>query len=233
MFILTDNEECPSGWYTVNNSCFYIESKEAQPWFVSRIACWELGGDLALVADESLRQNLSDILDKHNFGPNDLDHFFIGASSRIRNQWFWINGAAVNDSLWAPNWPRMIGDCGSVSYSKKGWRLSDSTCDYRYPYICEKKESKCKRTVFFTKTEVFNRVIIKYNHVLRWGSRKAHSRKQVSQSCAVAKSERFLRATAQSYLMYERLATTKASNVWLSYSHNCTFASGAVFHSAV
>ena len=30
--------------------------------------------------------------------------------------------------------------------------------------------------------------------------------------------------------MYERLAATKASNVWYSYSHNYTFASGAVFH---
>ena len=33
---------------------------------------------------------------------------------------------------------------------------------------------------------------------------------------------RFWRATAQSYLTYERLAATKASKVWFSYSHNCT-----------
>ena len=55
--------------------------------------------------------------------------------------------------------------------------------------------------------------------------------KQDSQSCAVAKSEKFWWATAQSNLTYERLAATKASNVWFSYSHKCTFASGAVFHS--
>ena len=49
-----------------------------------------------------------------------------------------------------------------------------------------------------------------------------HCFKPVSQSCTVAKSEKFWRATAQSYLTYERLAATKASNVWFSYSHNCT-----------
>ena len=55
--------------------------------------------------------------------------------------------------------------------------------------------------------------------------------KPVSQSCPVAKSEKFWQAMAQSYLMYERLAATKASNVWFPYSHNCTVTSEAVFHS--
>ena len=32
-------------------------------------------------------------------------------------------------------------------------------------------------------------------------------------------------------LTYKRLAATKASKVWFSYSHNCSFANGAVFHS--
>ena len=50
--------------------------------------------------------------------------------------------------------------------------------------------------------------------------------KPVSQSCAVAKSEKFWRATGQINLAYKRLA-----NVWFSYSHNCTSASGAGFHS--
>ena len=36
----------------------------------------------------------------------------------------------------------------------------------------------------------------------------------VSQSCAVAKREKFWRATEQSNLAYKRLAATKASKVW-------------------
>ena len=55
--------------------------------------------------------------------------------------------------------------------------------------------------------------------------------KPVSQSCAVAKSGQFWRATGQSNLAYKRLAATKASKVWFSHSHNCTLANGAVFHS--
>ena len=53
----------------------------------------------------------------------------------------------------------------------------------------------------------------------------------LSQSCAVAKSGNFWRATGQSNLVYKRLAATKASKVWFSYSQNCTLANGAVFHS--
>ena len=48
----------------------------------------------------------------------------------------------------------------------------------------------------------------------------------VSQSCAI-----FWRATRQSNLAYNRLAATKASRVWFSYSDHCTLANGAVFHS--
>ena len=55
--------------------------------------------------------------------------------------------------------------------------------------------------------------------------------KRVSQSCAVTKSETFWRAAGQSNLVYKRLTATKACNVWFSYSHNYTAASGAVFRS--
>ena len=47
---------------------------------------------------------------------------------------------------------------------------------------------------------------------------------------AVAKIYNFWWATGQSNLVYKRLATTKASKVWFSYSHNCTLTNGAVFH---
>ena len=53
----------------------------------------------------------------------------------------------------------------------------------------------------------------------------------VSQSCAVTKSEKFWRATEQSNLSYKRLAATKASKVWFSYTYNCSLANWAVFHS--
>ena len=55
--------------------------------------------------------------------------------------------------------------------------------------------------------------------------------KPASQLCAVATSEKFWRATGQSNLADKWLAATKASKVWFSYSHNCTLANGAVFHS--
>ena len=55
--------------------------------------------------------------------------------------------------------------------------------------------------------------------------------KQVSQSCTVTKSETFWQATRQSNLVYKWMAATKASKVWCSYSHSCTAAIGAVFHS--
>ena len=56
--------------------------------------------------------------------------------------------------------------------------------------------------------------------------------KPVSPSCAVAKSEQSWRVIGQSNLTYKRLAATKASKVWFSYSHNCTLVSRAVIHSA-
>ena len=52
-----------------------------------------------------------------------------------------------------------------------------------------------------------------------------------SQSFAVAKCGKFWWATGQSNLAYKRLAATKASKVWFSFSYNCTMASGGVFHS--
>ena len=53
--------------------------------------------------------------------------------------------------------------------------------------------------------------------------------KPVSQSCAVAKSGKFWRATGQSNLADKRLAAVKASKVWFWFwfSHNCTLANGA------
>ena len=53
----------------------------------------------------------------------------------------------------------------------------------------------------------------------------------VSQSCAVAKSEKFWWATGQSNLVHKRLPATNVSKVWFSYSHNCTLANGTVFTS--
>ena len=58
--------------------------------------------------------------------------------------------------------------------------------------------------------------------------------KPVSQSSAAATvtGENFWQATGQSNLAYKQLAATKASKVCLLlYSHNCTLANGAVFHS--
>ena len=56
--------------------------------------------------------------------------------------------------------------------------------------------------------------------------------KPISQSCTVAKTEKyFWLATGQWNLSDKRLAATKASKVWFSYSHNCTLSSGAIFHS--
>ena len=49
----------------------------------------------------------------------------------------------------------------------------------------------------------------------------------MSQSCAVAKSDKFWRATGQSLLAYKRLAATKSYKVWFSCSRNCTLANGA------
>ena len=46
------------------------------------------------------------------------------------------------------------------------------------------------------------------------------------QSCTVAKTEQFWRATGQSNLAYEWLAAGKVSNVWFSYSDNCSLANG-------
>ena len=66
------------------------------------------------------------------------------------------------------------------------------------------------------------------------GSKMMHSVKcnmPASQSCAVAKREKFWQATAQSNSTYKRLATTKAYKVWFSYSHSCSLANGAVFPS--
>ena len=60
---------------------------------------------------------------------------------------------------------------------------------------------------------------------------EVYPHKLVSQSCPVVNIEEFWPATGQSNLAYKWLATTKASKVWFSYSHNCTLASGAVFHS--
>ena len=40
----------------------------------------------------------------------------------------------------------------------------------------------------------------------------------ISQSCAVAKSDKFWRTTGQSNFAYKRLAATKASKVWFSWS---------------
>ena len=59
----------------------------------------------------------------------------------------------------------------------------------------------------------------------------AISNKPVSQSYVVAKPEKFWWATGQSNMADKWLAATKASKVWFSYSHSCTLANGAVFHS--
>ena len=47
------------------------------------------------------------------------------------------------------------------------------------------------------------------------------------QSCAVAETEQFWWATGQSNLAYEWLAAGKVSNVWFSYSDNCSLANRA------
>ena len=52
----------------------------------------------------------------------------------------------------------------------------------------------------------------------RWKNGNEACLKPVSQSCAVAKSEKFRQATGQSNLAYKRLAATKASKVWFSQS---------------
>ena len=57
------------------------------------------------------------------------------------------------------------------------------------------------------------------------------SNKPVSESCAVAKSEKFWWASGQSNLAYKLLAAARASKVWFLCSHNYLLASGTVFHS--
>ena len=58
---------------------------------------------------------------------------------------------------------------------------------------------------------------------LHWGlglkqRRKATRKSPISQSCTGTKSEKFWWATGQSNLAYKRLAATKPSRVWFSYS---------------
>ena len=83
-----------------------------------------------------------------------------------------------------------------------------------YIYNCKVLHSKSKLKATYTQADIS---CLEFN-------------KPVSQSYAAAKSEKFWWATGQSNLAYKRLlTTTKIFQVWLSYSHNCTLANGAVF----
>ena len=113
----------------------YAYCVDALPWGDARVACQELGGDLAVIDDEMenavLTQQGLDLSDQDGqwyFGINDLND---------ENNFVWLDGGPVGATFWGDGEPSDTGDedCGVLLVGSGTW--NDGACDVPIAFICE------------------------------------------------------------------------------------------------
>nr|XP_056713078.1 macrophage mannose receptor 1-like [Euleptes europaea] len=136
---------CAEGWHLFNNKCFQIfgfNEEERKNWSASRIACKNIGGNLATIPSKSVQAFLTMHL------KNVPDDSWIGLYDIVEEGLFlWSDGSTVNYTNWvngAPSPPRRWSDhdfdCVTMIKNPEKWagNWKDRKCSMKYGYICQK-----------------------------------------------------------------------------------------------
>ncbi|XP_076460162.1 uncharacterized protein LOC143293132 [Babylonia areolata] len=127
----------------VHNSVCYLFVDQEQYWNDARSACWNMGGEMLSIKDESTMQFIRSVLNSRQLRWF-REGVWLGARY-VRGRWRWTTGVTLDYNNWAPGEPSMflgiisVEDC-ALMRREDNWRWHDYICGsmkFHYNYICE------------------------------------------------------------------------------------------------
>ncbi|XP_069058027.1 killer cell lectin-like receptor subfamily F member 1 [Pleurodeles waltl] len=116
---------CPGEWLMHGGKCYYFSS-ELKNWTKSHEYCSSSDSHLAVIKDKAELDFLSSKIYKYHW-----IGFFNTAPGRC---WTWVNGSALNETLFTVRGSAEGDRCGSIKITN----LESSACINELRWICEK-----------------------------------------------------------------------------------------------
>ena len=145
MFFLltTENNLCPPGWHSLDESCFQLNKNPLNSWADSQRECHRRGGRLATFESNLTTQYLTAFLEDYM---EYLGWFHIGARVVPTGHFITIEYKQFNrtSSLWGPGEPSGDGLCSNMLFRQEWegrWRVNDAPCNIKMGFICQKKQN--------------------------------------------------------------------------------------------
>ncbi|XP_074619397.1 uncharacterized protein LOC141878381 [Acropora palmata] len=135
---LLKRRSCPSGWHSLGESCFQLNTNPLKSWSDGQRECQMRGGRLAMFEKNLTTRDLTKFLEDYmEFS----GQFYSGAHgvktwqfSTIENKMF-----SCTSLLWGPGEPSGDGSCENMLLGQKGWRVNDKSCFVNIGFVCQKK----------------------------------------------------------------------------------------------
>ncbi|XP_058863128.1 low affinity immunoglobulin epsilon Fc receptor-like isoform X3 [Acipenser ruthenus] len=124
---VSDFRTCPCDWKKFSEKCYYF-SKGKRDWKKAEEFCYNQDAVLAMVkTQQELNYIRSQVSTEYHLGLTDQES---------ENNWKWLDGSPVADSLWNSGEPNSAGeeDCGEITAGN----LNDIPCSVKQRWICEK-----------------------------------------------------------------------------------------------
>nr|A7X413.1 RecName: Full=C-type lectin lectoxin-Lio3; Short=CTL; Flags: Precursor [Erythrolamprus poecilogyrus]ABU68502.1 Lectoxin-Lio3 [Erythrolamprus poecilogyrus] len=132
------NQNCPSGWFPHNISCYKLFT-ERKNWDQAQRTCMEEqeNGQLASITDADTAVKLSNKLSGNwNF----FDIWFGLSLSKTRGFWLWPDGSMVTFTNWGKGEPNNFWDmesCAALTAASGYLSWNDKNCGLLHYFICQ------------------------------------------------------------------------------------------------
>lgn len=139
---------CPSGWFLLNTTCYFLSDSETIPlktWPDSRADCIKRGADLVVIDNVEEQVNIYDFLPKLTRGQSWWRQgVWIGFTDiQTEGTWMWVNNVTQPDQgYWIDGEPNNDGtlgeDCAvTVKQDNPTKTWNDANCEELKKWLCE------------------------------------------------------------------------------------------------
>ncbi|ELU11936.1 hypothetical protein CAPTEDRAFT_132532 [Capitella teleta] len=129
--------DCAAGWYHIGVRCYkYFENRK--PFTDAKESCISEGAMLAKMDTQKVNDAVSEFVR----GISETSEIWIGLTqANDQSEWSWIDdtSSSIVWSKWEVDEPNTGEKCARLRLkANRESRWYGITCDYAYPYVCEK-----------------------------------------------------------------------------------------------
>lgn len=144
-FYPASNLWCSPNFFPFHGGCFSVNPSKSHNWQQALKKCNLEGGTLAKISREGLRYAFSNKLEEMRAYQSYLKNLYIGLLTR--DDWTWIDGSQLAESLWMFGYPTSNNQSRSCAYLSAGSStIKNGDCSLQMYPLCQKQSGKLQWT---------------------------------------------------------------------------------------